>query len=136
MYRKLIFSSFQGILYTITDVKDLHDWMVDHLERHSLFERIVGDELVRSWIQFKCSQYCIKVFFLAFVISKSFKWKFSIFLYRSPIQWWKSCTKLVKKVKKSHETKVTSSWPFSDVLNHNKHDLFEPMFISFISFSQ
>lgn len=35
-----------GILYTITDVKDLHEWMVDHLERHSMFERIVGEELV------------------------------------------------------------------------------------------
>lgn len=38
--------SFQGIIYTITDVQDLHDWMVDHLEKHSLFERIIGDELV------------------------------------------------------------------------------------------
>lgn len=36
----------QGMLYTITDVKDLHEWMVDHLERHSMFQRIVGEELV------------------------------------------------------------------------------------------
>ncbi|QBM89834.1 tRNA (guanine-N7-)-methyltransferase [Metschnikowia aff. pulcherrima] len=28
-----------GIIYTITDVKDLHEWMVKHLEEHPLFER-------------------------------------------------------------------------------------------------
>ncbi|CAG4911319.1 tRNA (guanine-N(7)-)-methyltransferase [Colias croceus] len=35
----------QGIVYTITDVKDLHEWMVSHFEEHPLFERITGDEL-------------------------------------------------------------------------------------------
>lgn len=34
------------MIYTITDVKDLHEWMVEHLERHQLFERVLGDELV------------------------------------------------------------------------------------------
>ena len=29
-----------GIVYTITDVKDLHEWMVQHLEAHPLFERV------------------------------------------------------------------------------------------------
>ncbi|KAI8072411.1 guanine-N-7 methyltransferase [Gongronella butleri] len=33
-----------GILYTITDVKDLHLWMVKHLDNHPLFERIPDDE--------------------------------------------------------------------------------------------
>lgn len=28
-----------GIIYTITDVKDLHEWMVSHLDAHPLFER-------------------------------------------------------------------------------------------------
>lgn len=28
-----------GIVYTITDVKDLHEWMVKHLEEHPMFER-------------------------------------------------------------------------------------------------
>lgn len=37
-----------GILYTITDVKDLHEWMVKHLEEHPLFERIPDEECV-SW---------------------------------------------------------------------------------------
>ena len=32
-----------GWIYTITDVEDLHNWMVEHLEGHSSFER-VGEE--------------------------------------------------------------------------------------------
>jgi tRNA (guanine-N7-)-methyltransferase len=27
-------------VYTITDVEDLHKWMVEHFERHESFERI------------------------------------------------------------------------------------------------
>lgn len=34
-----------GIVYTITDVPDLHEWMVKHLTEHPLFERISDDEL-------------------------------------------------------------------------------------------
>ncbi|ORX89545.1 guanine-N(7)--methyltransferase-like protein [Basidiobolus meristosporus CBS 931.73] len=34
-----------GIVYTITDVKDLHEWMVKHLDEHPLFERIPDSEL-------------------------------------------------------------------------------------------
>ncbi|POG73578.1 hypothetical protein GLOIN_2v1585955 [Rhizophagus irregularis DAOM 181602=DAOM 197198] len=37
-----------GIIYTITDVKDLHEWMVKHLDDHPLFERIPDDELERD----------------------------------------------------------------------------------------
>jgi tRNA (guanine-N7-)-methyltransferase len=29
-----------GLLYTITDVEELHVWMVKHLDEHSLFERV------------------------------------------------------------------------------------------------
>jgi tRNA (guanine-N7-)-methyltransferase len=29
-----------GIIYTITDVLDLHEWMVEHLTSHPLFERL------------------------------------------------------------------------------------------------
>lgn len=32
-----------GIIYTITDVEDLHLWMVEHLEAHPLFERVSND---------------------------------------------------------------------------------------------
>ncbi|CAH0406437.1 unnamed protein product [Chilo suppressalis] len=35
----------QGIVYTITDVKDLHEWMVVHFEEHPLFERLSKGEL-------------------------------------------------------------------------------------------
>ncbi|VDI21091.1 tRNA (guanine-N7-)-methyltransferase [Mytilus galloprovincialis] len=34
-----------GIVYTITDVKDLHDWMVSHFDEFPLFERIPDTEL-------------------------------------------------------------------------------------------
>lgn len=34
-----------GILYTITDVHDLHVWMVKHLEAFPLFERLLDEDL-------------------------------------------------------------------------------------------
>ncbi|XP_052759614.1 tRNA (guanine-N(7)-)-methyltransferase-like [Mya arenaria] len=34
-----------GIVYTITDVKDLHDWMVDHFVKFPLFKRIADEDL-------------------------------------------------------------------------------------------
>lgn len=33
-----------GIVYTITDVEDLHEWMVRHLNAHPSFERIPEEE--------------------------------------------------------------------------------------------
>jgi len=36
----------QGMMYTITDVKELHDWMVEHITRHPLFEIIPQLEVV------------------------------------------------------------------------------------------
>ncbi len=33
-----------GIVYTITDVEDLHNWIVQHLEAHPSFERVSEDE--------------------------------------------------------------------------------------------
>ncbi|PSR78646.1 PXA domain-domain-containing protein [Coniella lustricola] len=33
-----------GIVYTITDVKDLHEWMVSHFEAHPAFERVSLEE--------------------------------------------------------------------------------------------
>ena len=35
-----------GKLYTITDVKELYDWEVMHLEAHPLFERVPQEEMV------------------------------------------------------------------------------------------
>lgn len=37
-----------GIIYTITDVKDLHDWMVKHLNEFLLFEKVEEEELQRE----------------------------------------------------------------------------------------
>jgi len=34
-----------GRIYEVTDVKDLHDWNVHHLELHPMFERIPDEEL-------------------------------------------------------------------------------------------
>ncbi|KAA8897856.1 putative methyltransferase-domain-containing protein [Sphaerosporella brunnea] len=34
-----------GIVYTITDVEDLHRWMAHHFEDHPLFERIAEEDL-------------------------------------------------------------------------------------------
>lgn len=42
-----------GIVYTITDVKDLHDWMRTHLENHPLFERLSLEE--------ETSDECVKI---------------------------------------------------------------------------
>ncbi|KAI8907359.1 guanine-N-7 methyltransferase [Gorgonomyces haynaldii] len=33
-----------GIFYTVTDVKDLHEWMVKHLDEHPLFRRRTDEE--------------------------------------------------------------------------------------------
>lgn len=33
-----------GILYTITDVEALHEWMVEHLQAHPSFERVSEEE--------------------------------------------------------------------------------------------
>lgn len=33
-----------GIVYTITDVEDLHKWMVGHFEKHASFERLTKEE--------------------------------------------------------------------------------------------
>ncbi|RSH95659.1 tRNA (guanine-N(7)-)-methyltransferase (tRNA(m7G46)-methyltransferase) [Saitozyma podzolica] len=35
-----------GILYTVTDVKDLHEWMASHLHKHPLFDYIPNEELI------------------------------------------------------------------------------------------
>jgi tRNA (guanine-N7-)-methyltransferase len=33
-----------GIVYTITDVEDLHNWMVSHFDAHPSFERVPEEE--------------------------------------------------------------------------------------------
>lgn len=38
-----------GIIYTVTDVKDLHDWMVQHFTEHPLFEMVPQEEAVSTY---------------------------------------------------------------------------------------
>merc|ERR1711894_246384 len=35
----------EGRLYTVTDVKDLFEWMTNHLEAHPLFERLSDSDM-------------------------------------------------------------------------------------------
>lgn len=42
---------FQAIVYTITDVKDLNEWMVFHFEEHPLFEKVPEGDLVRFYFE-------------------------------------------------------------------------------------
>ncbi|KAF2002938.1 putative methyltransferase [Amniculicola lignicola CBS 123094] len=37
-----------GIVYTITDVEDLHNWMVGHFEKHPSFEMVGEEELEKE----------------------------------------------------------------------------------------
>lgn len=37
-----------GIVYTVTDVEDLHQWMVAHLEAFPAFERIPDEEAMND----------------------------------------------------------------------------------------
>lgn len=39
-------SHTQGLIYTITDVRDLHDWMVKHFDEHPLYHRLTEEEMV------------------------------------------------------------------------------------------
>lgn len=34
-----------GIVYTITDVEDLHKWMAKHFDDHPLFDRLTEEDL-------------------------------------------------------------------------------------------
>lgn len=36
----------QGLVYTVTDVLELHQWMCTHFEEHPLFERVPLEKLV------------------------------------------------------------------------------------------
>jgi len=42
----LYFSVLKGLVYTITDVPDLCDWMKKHFIQHPLFEAVSEEELV------------------------------------------------------------------------------------------
>lgn len=75
-----------GILYTITDVRDLHEWMVEHLDAHPLFERIPDAE-------------CVSV--TRGNVSATFGiWVADIFDCRNKIQWLSTFERLQKKARR------------------------------------
>ena len=37
-----------GLVYTVTDVKDLHDWMCKHISEHPAFERLSEEDVVSN----------------------------------------------------------------------------------------
>ena len=41
-----LFISPQGLVYTVTDVKALHEWMTQHFSEHPLFAPVTQQELV------------------------------------------------------------------------------------------
>ena len=58
----------QGVIYTATDVQDLHTWMVEHISAHPLFHKLNQAEQVAVF--FSTNNYCyffiIHLFFLLF----------------------------------------------------------------------
>lgn len=44
----------RGIVYTITDVEDLHEWMVEHFEKHPSFARVREEEMEEGGRERKC----------------------------------------------------------------------------------
>lgn len=54
-----------GLLYTITDVKDLHLWMAGHADRHPLLQRLTEEE----WVSSRCPR--ASHFFLHLLLKSS-----------------------------------------------------------------
>lgn len=88
-----------GLVYTVTDVKDLHEWMVKHLSEHELFERVPDSDLVIKKENF--------VF--------SFGGISTCAVNRPTISSSRVLCKVLKKAKRSSATMVTSIWQFSGV---------------------
>lgn len=58
-HRELSFVIIQAIVYTITDVVELHRWIVKHFEEHPLFEEVTKQDMVgisNSFNTWKCWQ--------------------------------------------------------------------------------
>jgi len=53
----------QGLIYTITDVQELHDWIVEHITSHPLFERLSQHEVVLMLLSYVlyCSMDCCHI---------------------------------------------------------------------------
>jgi hypothetical protein len=84
-----------GILYTITDVRDLHEWMVEHLDAHPLFERIPDEE-------------CVSVVIKLVPRSGYGIFQLTAVYYRNRIQWLNTFERPQKKARKLLVMKVIS----------------------------
>ena len=42
----IVMTMLQGLIYTITDVEEVHDWMVLHISEHPLFTPLTQQEMV------------------------------------------------------------------------------------------
>lgn len=49
--RNILYYYLQALVYTVTDVKDLHDWMVKHFVEHPLFEALSDKETVSYFLR-------------------------------------------------------------------------------------
>lgn len=75
-----------GMIYTVTDVKDLHEWMASHLQAYPKFERVSDEEVVGAF----------GIYFLNYILIKLFY----NFHFRKQIFCMKNCFTLVKSLKK------------------------------------
>lgn len=75
-----------GKVYTVTDVKELNEWMVKHFCEHPLFKQVAGDGLVRFLI-------CVLYYYLRDCYT-------SIIFYRNLIRWSINYWTVLKKDKR------------------------------------
>lgn len=57
VFYRLISIIAQAIVYTLTDVNDLHKWIVQHFQEHPLFEEVTKEDLVNAIYPCLFSQY-------------------------------------------------------------------------------
>ena len=73
----------QGMMYTITDVKELHDWMVEHITRHPLFEIVPQHEVVSGCAFLMYNKWLVLFSSLgSYMFSSSHSWSLANVLQR------------------------------------------------------
>ena len=96
-----------GVVYTITDINDLHEWIVLHFSEHPLFVRVPDDELVSAVKPTRCSNnYRVR----HKVARDLATWK--CFRTRTPSL--TICTRVPRKGRKSVGITAISSWRCSE----------------------
>lgn len=79
--------SIQGLVYTNTDVEEVHLWMVKHFTEHPLFVRVPEDELVGFRIAdlLRCPEL---LYFFSHTISASLIWPMDAFVCAISSHWY------------------------------------------------